>query len=135
MEVYWRVFKKGKCVKIFVSSFRESEEGVERITSIQFWNCYYIKFVFYEWTDILMQLGILFLDSEIVIFCYRINYLLGFFKQFQDGQFEDSSIRWRRQVGFGVGRVYFRKLSVACYSVICCVVLIWCDLIVVCERR
>lgn len=38
-------------------------------------------------------------------------------------------------MGLGVGRAYFRKLPVACHSVICCVVLIWCDLTAACERR
>lgn len=85
MEVHWRAFKKGNCVKTFASSFREREEGAERITSTQPWNCYHIKPVFHEWTDILMQLGILPLDSEIAILCHRINYLSGSFKQFQDG--------------------------------------------------
>lgn len=82
VEVYWRVFYKGNCGKIFVWKFWEWDGRLERITSIYFWNCYFIKFMFYECIDFSMYLGFLFLDNEIVIFCYRINYLLGFFKRF-----------------------------------------------------
>lgn len=34
-----------------------------------------------------------------------------------------------------VGRAYFQKLPVACHSVICCVVLIWCNVTAPCERQ
>lgn len=34
-----------------------------------------------------------------------------------------------------VGRAYFQKLPVACHSVICRVVLIWCNVTAPCERQ
>lgn len=110
MMVHWRAFKKGNCVKAFVSCFRKREERAERIMTTHPWNCYHIKPVFHECTDFLMQLGILPLDNEIAILCHRINDLSGSFKRFQDGEFEDSSTGCGRQAGLGLGEKYFQKL-------------------------
>lgn len=76
---------KKETVKTFASSVRERQERAERMMTTHPWNCYRIKPVFHVWTDFLMQLGFLPLDSEIAILWHRINYLSGSFKQFQDG--------------------------------------------------
>lgn len=92
VEVHFFFFTKETVEKHLPGSFRNGMEEQKELQAHTLGIVILLNPVFCEHTDFPMQLGLLPLDNEIAILCHRINYLSGSFKQFQRGEFKNSSI-------------------------------------------